>query len=205
MFKKVLASVLIVLGLLYLNFTLSTAQNNLVGQEFKEINATGWINSEPIKVADLKGKVVILEFWATWCPPCKKSIPHLIELYNKYKDKNVVLVALTDEPQNVAEPFAKEMGMPYPIGVGSTTGNDYGVTGIPTAVIIGPDQKIAWVGHPLNKEFEPAIEKALAHVNQGEVKTQEAKVETTAEVKVNNEIKETVENNVQNQHKGCCE
>ncbi|MEZ7893084.1 MAG: TlpA disulfide reductase family protein [Candidatus Wallbacteria bacterium] len=120
-----------------------------VGENFKEISAAGWLNSEGAKIADSKGKITVLEFWATWCPPCRASIPHLIELYNQYKDKGVNFISLTAEEKSVVEPFAKEMKMPYTIGFGSNTSKDYNVKGIPTAFIIGADGKIAWEGHPM--------------------------------------------------------
>ena len=129
--KKLILTAVLIMFLISINAAFSKDAANLTGEAFKEVDATAWLNSEPLKVADQKGKTVLLEFWATWCPPCKKSIPHLIELYNKYKDKNVVFMAFTDEAKETAEPFVKEMKMPYPVGVGSKSANDYGVSGIP--------------------------------------------------------------------------
>jgi thiol-disulfide isomerase/thioredoxin len=126
-----------------------------------EINAKGWLNSEALTLAGLKDKVAVVEFWATWCPPCRKSIPHLIELAGKYKDKGVVVIGLTDEPKEKVEAFAKQMKMTYPVGVGSTSSREYGVSGIPHAfVVVGG--KIVWHGHPMNgldKAVEDAVKK----------------------------------------------
>src|SRR4051812_39785410 len=69
-----------------------------VGDAAPEIKAAAWLNSEALTLAQLNKKVVVVEFWATWCPPCRKSIPHLIEMNDKYKDKGVVIIGLTDEP-----------------------------------------------------------------------------------------------------------
>src|SRR4051794_18336148 len=55
----------------------------------------------------LKGKIVVVEFWATWCAPCIASIPHLNELAERFKDKEVVFISLTDEPRTTVEPFLK--------------------------------------------------------------------------------------------------
>lgn len=182
--KKLILTAVLIMFLISINAAFSKDAANLTGEAFKEVDASAWLNSEPLKVADQKGKTVLLEFWATWCPPCKKSIPHLIELYNKYKDKNVVFMAFTDEAKETAEPFVKEMKMPYPIGVGSKSANDYGVSGIPHAVIIGPDQKIAWAGHPMDPEFEKNLEKA-ASASTGAAKTEAAATSAvTGEVKV---------------------
>jgi len=103
-----------------------------------EIQAAYWLNTDPLRLADLRGKIVVLEFWATWCPPCRTTIPHLIKMYEAYKDKGVVFVSLTNEPREKVEPFVKKMNMPYPIGGGSPSGRAYGVQGIPHAFIIAP-------------------------------------------------------------------
>jgi len=128
-----------------------------------EINAVKWYNtSAPLTLAGLRGNVVVVEFWATWCPPCRASIPHLIELNQRFKDKGVVIIGLTDEDDAAAKvgAFVREMKMNYPVGTGSTSGEAYGVQGIPTACVIARDGTIAWQGHPM-KGLDAAIESAL--------------------------------------------
>jgi thiol-disulfide isomerase/thioredoxin len=131
-----------------------------VGKPAIEIQAGKWLNTQPLKLSALKGKVVVIEFWATWCGPCRASIPHLKELNAKYASKGLTLVSLTDERAEVAEPFVKQNGMDYPIGTDSSTGEAYGVTGIPHAVVVGKDGKVAWEGHPMSG-LDKAIEAAL--------------------------------------------
>lgn len=128
-----------------------------------EIKAGYWLNSEPLTLAGLRGKVVVLEFWATWCPPCRASIPHLIRLNQEYKDKGVVFVSLTDEPRPTVEPFVKEMRMDYAIGGDSPSSGAYGVDGIPTAFVISPAGRVVWEGHPmmgLDAALKAEVEKA---------------------------------------------
>jgi len=134
-----------------------------VGDIAPEINAQEWINSDkPVKLKDLRGKIVVVEFWATWCPPCRISIPHLVEMYEKYKDKGVVFVSLTRENRQSAniDSFVKKMNMTYIVGTGSISGRDYGVRGIPHAFVIDRKGRILWKGHPmagLEKEIERAL------------------------------------------------
>lgn len=113
-----------------------------------EVTATTWINTEGFKLADNKDKIVVVEFWATWCPPCRKSIPHLKTLHDTYKDQGVVIVSLSDEPAETINEFNKKAGMDWIVGAGSSSGREYGVSGIPAAYVV-VDGKIVWNGHPM--------------------------------------------------------
>lgn len=132
-----------------------------VGEKAPEINAEQWINSESLSLEKIEEKVVVLEFWAKWCGPCKTSIPHLNELYNKYGE--AVFISLTDEnkEQKNLDEFVEEMGMQYPVGTGSTTAQTYGVRSIPHAFIIDKNRTVIWRGHPLDPEFERTLEEAI--------------------------------------------
>jgi len=129
---------------------------SLVGQPAPEISAQYWLNSQPLTLKALRGKVVVVEFWATWCGPCRQSIPHLVELSKKYT--TVTFIGMTEEPKGKVEPFAKELEMSYAVAGGSPTSREYGVTGIPTAFIVGGDGNVVWQGHPMSGGFVPAIE-----------------------------------------------
>ncbi|HZE97690.1 MAG TPA: TlpA disulfide reductase family protein [Planctomycetota bacterium] len=129
------------------------------GKKPKEINAKGWLNSEAVTLENLKGKVVIVEFWATWCPPCRASIPHLVSLRDKIDKSKLEIIGLTDEPLSKVEKFAKDMKMNYTVGYGSTSGEAYNVTGIPHAFVIGPDGLVKWDGHPMDEAMVPLVQK----------------------------------------------
>lgn len=135
-----------------------------VGEEAPEINVGTWFNADkPLTLADLRGKVVVVELWATWCGPCRHSTPHLVELSEKYADKGVVFLGLTDEDPAAApvEAFIDEFNIPYPVGAKSTAVTDYGVTGIPTAFVVDKAGVIQWVGHPMD-DLAARIDAVLA-------------------------------------------
>jgi cytochrome c biogenesis protein CcmG, thiol:disulfide interchange protein DsbE len=101
---------------------------------------------KPVTSEALKGKVVIVDFWATWCGPCRAAIPHLIELQKTYKDKGfeVVGVSLDQQGPAVVQSFVDKNSIPYTIAMGNQkVVSDFGgVRGIPTAFIISQDGKI---------------------------------------------------------------
>lgn len=131
----------------------------LVGATASPIQIDQWITSPP---PDLKGRVYVLEFWATWCPPCMHSIPHMIELTNKYKDKAVPFIALSvDRSSEPVKQLVKDKGITYYVGMGNGLSDKYSVRSIPSIFIINRSGQIAWQGHPMNPDFEPALVNAL--------------------------------------------
>ncbi len=102
----------------------------------------------PVTLASLRGQVVLIDFWATWCGPCVAAIPHVQELHEKYHDQGLVVIGHTDASSQDLPAFIKQKKISYIISVGKDIGNAYGVSGIPHVFIIDPDGKIAWQGHP---------------------------------------------------------
>lgn len=122
-------------------------------------------NGKITKLSDYvgKGKYVIVDFWASWCGPCRREIPNLIEIYKKYKsDKFEVLgVATWDEPADTEEAI-KELGIEYPqiINAQKAGSDAYGILGIPEIILFAPDGKILRRGLR-GTEIEVAVKKAL--------------------------------------------
>ncbi len=130
------------------------------------ITATAWWNLpkhvKRLTLRDLKGHIVLVEFWATWCKPCREGIPHLIELHDKYKSKGVVLLALSYETSTKVGKAVREERIPYIVGAGAeATRKAYGITGYPTMFIIDRDGLIAWSGHPNSEEVVKTIDRLL--------------------------------------------
>ena len=122
-----------------------------------------WINSESLKLADLKGKVVVIDFWATWCGPCIRSIPHNNEMAKKYADKGLVFIGVchargAEKMQKVVD----DHGIAYPVvaDIGGKTTKAWGVNGYPDYYIIGRDGKVA-IADCRNAMVEKAIEALL--------------------------------------------
>jgi thiol-disulfide isomerase/thioredoxin len=97
-----------------------TAKNELEGKSPPALQVRDWLNTDgkEIKLAELKGKVIVLDFWGVWCGPCRAAMPHLKELYAKHKDEGLVVIGIhtTNQGEKMAE-FAKEEALPWPVAV----------------------------------------------------------------------------------------
>jgi cytochrome c biogenesis protein CcmG/thiol:disulfide interchange protein DsbE len=120
-----------------------------------------------VKLSTYKGKVIVLDFWATWCGPCKVEIPAFVELQTKYRDQGLVILGLSvDDPLEKLKPFATQYKMNYPVLVGrdrDDVQDAYGpIWGIPTTFVIGRDGNICkkHMGMTTKEQFEKVI-KAL--------------------------------------------
>ncbi len=124
------------------------------------------LSGKNVSLSDYKGKVIVLDFWATWCGPCRMEIPSFIELQNTYKDDIVIVgVSLDQGGPAAVEPFAEKNGINYPIlyGNGNVTNAYGGIRGIPTTFIIDQNFKIQrkYVGYQAHSVFENDIRKLL--------------------------------------------
>lgn len=140
------------------------------GAQAPEIVAEQWLNADgAVRLADLKGKVVVIEFWATWCPPCKKSIPHLAKLHAAHAKDGLVILGISNEEVATVEAFVdKKMKMPYYVGIDDDMQtNDAwleGVSGIPHAFLVDKSGTVVWAGNPLAERaaMDDAIKGVLA-------------------------------------------
>lgn len=139
-----------------------------LGDPAAPLTIKNWVKGDKVDVRDGK-HVYVVEFWATWCPPCRTSIPHLTELQKKFKDKGVVFIGISDEPASKVEPFVKQMAdkMDYTVACDDERKSSKGYMaaydqhGIPTAFIVSKDGKVLWFGHPMG-ELETKLEEVLS-------------------------------------------
>jgi len=137
-----------------------------------------WVKGTPINFDEEWGKkVFVLEMWATWCGPCKQTIPHLTKIHHAYKDKGVRVIGISDEEPETVKPFVDRMGDQMDYNVAVDEGDTYreymekfNVAGIPHAFIVGKDRKIVWQGHPMEPNFESQIEEAIGISSQAQSK-----------------------------------
>jgi len=103
------------------------------------------LDGNPVSTSQWKGKVVILDFWATWCPPCQAEIPMLVDLQNRYKDRLLIVgVSVDDSPAEDVKQFVKQSGMNYPVVMADRQlVQEYGgVPALPTSFVINEDTKV---------------------------------------------------------------
>lgn len=174
-----------------------------VGDKAPEIRVAKFVKGTPVTSFE-KGKVYVVEFWATWCGPCKTSIPHLTELQKKHKDAVTMIgVSVWEQDQAAVQPFVDKMGdkMDYRVAIDDLS-NGKGVmaetwmtaakqSGIPSAFIVDAAGTIAWIGHPMG------MEKPLAAIIDGKYDSKaaaaEAKAESEKEAKADKEMESNQE------------
>ena len=139
----------------------------LVGVPFPDFNEKD-IQGDELSISKYKGKVVLLDFWATWCPPCVREVPDIQKLYNKYHSQGFEIVGISlDEEKDALENFVKQRKMPWPqIFAGNRFENKlaikYGIAFAPSTFLIGRDGKVVkqvMGTEELDKELQSALKK----------------------------------------------
>lgn len=151
-----------------------------IGDLAPKLETGRWIQGEPVKEFET-GKTYLVEFWATWCGPCRVSIPHLDQLHRKFKDKGLVVIGqdVWENDDSQVEPFVKKMGekMTYRVALDDKSATNAtaknpgsmathwmtaaGQGGIPTAFVVDGHKRIVWIGHPMQLE-DATLEEIIA-------------------------------------------
>ncbi len=146
-----------------------------------------FLKGKPITLSEGVGKhVFVVEFWATWCGPCKVTIPHLTKLQKTYGDRGLVVIGISNEDEATVRPYLEKMGveMDYRVALdrADTTNSRYfggfGRPGTyPTAFVIDGNGRVAWIGTPGNPFMDKIIDQLIAdlpRIQSEQAKTQEA-------------------------------
>jgi len=125
------------------------------------------INGRSVKLTDYKGKVLLINFWATWCPPCRKEIPDLIKLQREFRSRGLRVIGVTYPPQKLGEVrrFVQKAKVNYPVGLGTKETKLLFTTSetLPMTIVIGVDGTIRDIieGILLPEEFEQKVKPLL--------------------------------------------
>jgi thiol-disulfide isomerase/thioredoxin len=174
------------------------------GDPAPKLQTGKFVQGEPVKEFK-KGTAYIVEFWATWCGPCKVSIPHLNEIHNKFKDKGLVVIGqdVWEQDESQVEPFVKKMGdkMTYRVALDDKQGSDKGKmaetwmeaagqNGIPAAFLIDKEGKVAWIGHPgeLDDSTVQEVLDGKFDVKKAAAKSEEAKKQQQELMKLSRQL-----------------
>ena len=124
------------------------------------------LDGKEVSLSAYKSKVLLINFWATWCVPCRTEIPGFIDLYNRYRGRGLEVVGISvDEPASLVRPYARQMKMNYPVLLEQdhAVHEAYGLVGLPTTIIISHDGTRCeqYVGFTRRSTFEAAIKRLL--------------------------------------------
>jgi thiol-disulfide isomerase/thioredoxin len=127
------------------------------------------LNGQEIRLSDLRGRVVLLDFWATWCAPCREAIPHLISLQKNYREKGLEVIGMNVDKGDVetVRRFVTSMDIPYPIALTSEeVSRKYGVSALPTTILIDKEGKIRQKFLGFTSEISKQITSVIVELTQ---------------------------------------
>lgn len=180
--KRQNKAILMVIAVLAMSLGLFAEIGDIAGK----LDIGQWVKGKPVQIEP--GTIYVVEFWATWCPPCRRSIPHLSDLSDQYKDKGVVFIGISSEPAAKVQKYVKDhqAEMRYHVAIDNdrSTSNKYmskyGVRGIPHAFLVDREGKVIWHGHPMG-ELDSQLKKLI---NQPEKKIEKEIEKKEKDIKI---------------------
>ena len=138
----------------------------MVGKQAPDFRARTLDGTRTIRLADLRGQVVVLNFWSSWCAACVAEHPTLARAWSRYRDRGMVIVGMDfDDAHSAATAFASRLGIAYPVvgDPGDRTALAYGVTNPPETFLIGADGRIQskWIGPVPYDDLTSQVESLL--------------------------------------------
>jgi thiol-disulfide isomerase/thioredoxin len=127
------------------------------------------LDGQEIMLSKLKGKVVLLDFWATWCAPCREATPHLINLQKTYQEKGVEVIGMNMDKGDVqtVRRFVKSMDIPYAVTITpEEVSRNYGITALPTTIIVDKEGKIRQKLLGFTSEISKQITSTIVELTQ---------------------------------------
>jgi thiol-disulfide isomerase/thioredoxin len=162
----------------YLQMRDRATQVALIGQTAPEISVKTWINGDPVTLTDLRGRVALLEFWATWCKPCQEMFPKLKQLHEEAASRGLEIIAITrhylayrgtedamQDELRLMGGTVTEHGVSFPVGVAEDERLQaiYGANGLPTAILIDRQGLVRYAGPGgEDRGFDAILQKCLS-------------------------------------------
>ncbi|MDG2201560.1 MAG: redoxin domain-containing protein [Phycisphaerales bacterium] len=169
MFKQICLTTIVLIGLAWGSpAEAQIGQRLKVGDPAPGLSIAEWVKGDETGIDP--GTTYVVEFWATWCGPCRKSIPHLTELQSQYEPDQLRIIGISDEDPELVKSFVRKMGrkMDYTVAVDKRAATKRawfkaaGLKGIPAAFIVGPEGNVQFIGNPLEADFGEILEKIIA-------------------------------------------
>jgi len=141
----------------------------LIGHTAPEFSLPQVGSTQPLKLSDYRGKLVMLNFWASWCPPCRAEVPSFVEIQKQYAGQHFTILGISIDEQADMMPYINAQGINYPLSHGVDAGNQlaahYGNPdgALPYSVLISPAQKVLgiYTGIIHKEQFETLLKKHL--------------------------------------------